>query len=157
MLDLARRQPGSVILDGGALVAEENVFARLFAGVDTLLQRLHLCILDRKQAIVIGQRVFQRSFVAEQSGEIYIIGRDGKLRDGLFLDLRDAMVPLLQAFDERGLLGLAFHPEFAENGLFYINYPGGTGLTSGAVFGRISGASAAEFAAVRSAGGRAAE
>ena len=28
-------------------------------------------------------------------------------------------------------------------GLFYINYPGGTGLTSGAVFGRISGTGAA--------------
>ncbi|MGH6917509.1 MAG: FAD-binding protein, partial [Geminicoccaceae bacterium] len=28
-------------------------------------------------------------------------------------------------------------------GLFYFNYPGGTGLMSGAVFGRIAGASAA--------------
>ena len=28
-------------------------------------------------------------------------------------------------------------------GLFYFNYPGGSGLTSGAVFGRIAGASAA--------------
>jgi hypothetical protein len=32
------------------------------------------------------------------------------------------MVPLLQAFDERGLLGLALHPEFARNGLLYVNY-----------------------------------
>jgi len=31
-------------------------------------------------------------------------------------------------------------------GLFYFNYPGGTGLTSGAVFGRIAGASAARAA-----------
>jgi tricarballylate dehydrogenase len=31
-------------------------------------------------------------------------------------------------------------------GLFHINYPGGTGLTSGAVFGRIAGASAAHGA-----------
>jgi tricarballylate dehydrogenase len=31
-------------------------------------------------------------------------------------------------------------------GLFYFNYPGGTGLTSGAVFGRIAGASAADVA-----------
>ena len=63
-----------------------------------------------------------RAFVAEQSGEVYIIDRNGTLRETLFLDLRDAMVPLLQAFDERGLLGLAFHPDFAENGLFYVNY-----------------------------------
>ncbi len=63
-----------------------------------------------------------RSFVAEQSGEVFIIDKNGKLRDELFLDLRDAIVPLLQAFDERGLLGLAFHPDFARNGLFYVNY-----------------------------------
>jgi tricarballylate dehydrogenase len=30
--------------------------------------------------------------------------------------------------------------------LFYFNYPGGTGLTSGAVFGRLAGAGAAKFA-----------
>jgi tricarballylate dehydrogenase len=32
-------------------------------------------------------------------------------------------------------------------GIFYFNYPGGTGLTNGAVFGRIAGANAARFAA----------
>jgi tricarballylate dehydrogenase len=32
-------------------------------------------------------------------------------------------------------------------GLFYFNYPGGTGLMSGAVFGRIAGGSAASAAA----------
>jgi tricarballylate dehydrogenase len=31
-------------------------------------------------------------------------------------------------------------------GLFYFNYPGGTGLTSGAVFGRVAGAQAAKRA-----------
>ena len=31
-------------------------------------------------------------------------------------------------------------------GIFYFNYPGGSGLTNGAVFGRIAGASAARAA-----------
>ena len=31
-------------------------------------------------------------------------------------------------------------------GLFFFNYPGGTGLTSGSVFGRLAGTSAGEFA-----------
>jgi tricarballylate dehydrogenase len=31
-------------------------------------------------------------------------------------------------------------------GIFYFNYPGGTGLMSGAVFGKIAGSSAGEFA-----------
>ena len=30
-------------------------------------------------------------------------------------------------------------------GIFYFNYPGGSGLTSGAVFGKIAGRSAAKF------------
>ena len=34
-------------------------------------------------------------------------------------------------------------------GLFYFNYPGGTGLTSGAVFGRLAGNSAARAALAR--------
>ena len=50
------------------------------------------------------------------------------------LDTEDAPIPGLYAAGE--LLG----------GLFYINYPGGAGLTAGAVFGRIAGASAAEVA-----------
>ena len=37
--------------------------------------------------------------------------------------------------------------------LFYFNYPGGTGLTSGSVFGRTAGAQAAAFAAGRAPGG----
>ena len=36
-------------------------------------------------------------------------------------------------------------------GIFYFNYPGGTGLTNGAVFGRIAGASAAKGAALKAA------
>jgi len=31
-------------------------------------------------------------------------------------------------------------------GIFYFNYPGGTGLTNGSVFGRLAGANAARFA-----------
>lgn len=63
-----------------------------------------------------------RLFIGEQSGEIYVLGAEGALRDSLFLDLRDRMVELLPGFDERGLLGMALHPEFAENGLFYVTY-----------------------------------
>lgn len=47
-----------------------------------------------------------------------------------FLDLREQMVRLNPSFDERGLLGLAFHPAFAQNGRFFVYYsaplrPGG--------------------------------
>ncbi|GAB7020382.1 PQQ-dependent sugar dehydrogenase [Halostagnicola bangensis] len=46
----------------------------------------------------------------------------------LFIDLSDRIVDLgildLQDYDERGLLGLAFHPDFQENGQFYVRYSG---------------------------------
>ncbi|WP_049921172.1 PQQ-dependent sugar dehydrogenase [Halopiger djelfimassiliensis] len=44
----------------------------------------------------------------------------------LFLDIEDRLVSLgigeLGGYDERGLLGLAFHPDFAENGRFFVRY-----------------------------------
>ena len=63
-----------------------------------------------------------RCFVGEQAGEIYVLPAGGERLETPFLDLRERTVTLLQAFDERGLLGLAFHPDFATNGLFYVNY-----------------------------------
>jgi tricarballylate dehydrogenase len=50
--------------------------------------------------------------------------------------------------DYRPIAGLYAAGELV-GGLFYFNYPGGTGLTSGAVFGRIAGRSAANCAAAR--------
>jgi glucose/arabinose dehydrogenase len=64
----------------------------------------------------------ERRFLGEQMGLVYVLGADGKRRELPFIDLRDQMVPLRNAFDERGLLALAFHPDFARNGLFYVNY-----------------------------------
>lgn len=63
-----------------------------------------------------------RRVVGDQIGIAYILGSDGKLLEPPFIDLRNRLTPLLQAFDERGLLALAFHPDFARNGLFYVNY-----------------------------------
>src|SRR5207244_11505568 len=41
------------------------------------------------------------------------------LRAG-FLDLTSLMVTVNRGYDERGLLGLAFHPQFATNGRFFV-------------------------------------
>ena len=63
-----------------------------------------------------------RRIIGEQMGLAYVLDAGGKLGKEPFLDLRQKIVPLLKAFDERGLLALAFHPDFAKNGLFYVNY-----------------------------------
>jgi glucose/arabinose dehydrogenase len=63
-----------------------------------------------------------RLFVADQMGLVRIIDADGALLEEPFLDLRGRMVSLMPNFDERGLLGLAFHPRYAENGRFFVYY-----------------------------------
>jgi glucose/arabinose dehydrogenase len=63
-----------------------------------------------------------RSFVMDQIGLIRVIDAEGNLLETPFLDIRDQMVNLGAKYDERGLLGLAFHPNTAENGRFFVYY-----------------------------------
>ena len=62
-----------------------------------------------------------RLFVVEQTGLIWILS-DGRRLERPFLDLRERVVELNDVYDERGLLGLAFHPGFPDNGRFYVSY-----------------------------------
>ncbi len=74
-----------------------------------------------KTAILPGDTV-ERLFIATQVGEIFYIG-NGVIET--FLDIRPRILELGASsggYDERGLLGLAFHPEFYNNGLFYLHY-----------------------------------
>lgn len=74
-----------------------------------------------KTTILPGDSI-ERLFIATQVGEIFYIG-DGVIRT--FLDIRPRIIKLggsSGGYDERGLLGLAFHPEFYYNGLFYLHY-----------------------------------
>lgn len=63
-----------------------------------------------------------RLFVVDQAGLIRVIDADGELLSEPFLDLRSRLVTFRDGFDERGLLGLAFHPEYATNGRFFVYY-----------------------------------
>jgi plastocyanin/glucose/arabinose dehydrogenase len=63
-----------------------------------------------------------RLFIIDQVGFIFIIDQDGNLLETPFLDLRDRMVTLTPDYDERGLLGLAFHPDFTNNARFFVYY-----------------------------------
>jgi glucose/arabinose dehydrogenase len=58
-----------------------------------------------------------RLFVLEQAGVIRII-QDGALLTNPFLDISGQV----SCCGERGLLGLAFHPRYMENGQFFVNY-----------------------------------
>ncbi|NDJ34173.1 MAG: glucose dehydrogenase [Chloroflexi bacterium] len=65
-----------------------------------------------------------RLFVTEQAGLIRVIQPDGSIAG--FLDIRERVG---DSGNEQGLLGLAFHPDFAANGRFYINYTDTSGDT----------------------------
>ena len=66
-----------------------------------------------------------RLFVLEQPGAIRIV-KDGGLLDAPFLDIRSRVG---SAGSEQGLLGLAFHPDFAHHPYFFINYTDRAGNT----------------------------
>src|SRR4051812_49132743 len=60
-----------------------------------------------------------RLFVVERIGRIRIIDKDGNLLEQPFLDIQDAVKT---DFLEQGLLGVAFSPNYKDNGLFYVYY-----------------------------------
>lgn len=63
-----------------------------------------------------------RLYVVDQVGILWAVNLETG-RKWVFLDLRKALVDLgvggPGTFDERGFLGVAFHPDYANNGLFY--------------------------------------
>ena len=66
-----------------------------------------------------------RLFIVQKTGEIFIVNLPaGTVNPTPFLDIHDRLI--LQG-NEQGLLGLAFDPDYATNGRFYVNYtaPGG--------------------------------
>jgi len=62
-----------------------------------------------------------RLFVVQKAGKILII-KNGQLLPTPFLDLSSKMIKVSSVYDERGLLGLAFHPNYTQNGRFYVYY-----------------------------------
>ncbi len=65
-----------------------------------------------------------RLFVVDQPGKIWIV-QDGVRLDQPFLDVSD----IIAYGGERGLLGLAFHPNYADNGRFFVDYTNSEGNT----------------------------
>ena len=67
-----------------------------------------------------------RLFAVDQRGKIQVL-QDGQVLGTPFLDIESRLVPERDGFDERGLLGLAFHPDFGTTGAagqdkFYVYY-----------------------------------
>lgn len=76
-----------------------------------------------------------RLFVIDQIGKIWVMDEHGIKNPVPYLDISNKLVTLNPNSDERGLLGVAFHPDYANNGKLYVYYsapprpgvpPGGT-------------------------------
>ena len=72
-----------------------------------------------------------RLFIVQKFGLIKILNSNGTTNATSFLDLSS----IISTGSERGLLGLAFHPNYATNGLFFVNYTNSTGNTVIARYG----------------------
>jgi len=94
--------------------------------IETLAQGLlyPVCIQNS------GLQGDDRLFVLEKRGRIKIVNRlTGVVNAVPFLDIYSKVFPVTSQSDERGLLGLAFHPNYASNGYFYVNYINPSGRT----------------------------
>ena len=69
----------------------------------------------------------ERLFVVEKSGKIKILNPDGSVNSTPFLNIEDRVSTNA---NERGLLGLAFHPNYPENPFFFVNYTNNSGDTT---------------------------
>eukprot|EP01104_Vermistella_antarctica_P011076 TRINITY_DN3047_c0_g1_i1.p1 TRINITY_DN3047_c0_g1~~TRINITY_DN3047_c0_g1_i1.p1 ORF type:complete len:638 (+),score=128.71 TRINITY_DN3047_c0_g1_i1:114-1916(+) len=90
-----------------------------------------------------------RIFVVEQTGTVRVLKHTPADDDGSndigeykeesdpFIDVSSRMIELNPNYDERGLLGLSFHPKYKDNGKFYLFYSG-TSLTNGGLVSRLS-------------------
>lgn len=78
-----------------------------------------------------------RLFVAERLGKIWVIDADGnKIGSTPFLDITDRVFTVYpNDYDERGLLGIAFHPNYPDSPYIYVNY---TGLDSNSYVSRFT-------------------
>ena len=62
---------------------------------------------------------YGRLFVVERTGRIKIVEPDGTIQTMPFLDIIGRVD---SSASEEGLLGLTFHPDYYDNGYFYVNY-----------------------------------
>lgn len=113
------------------------------ADADIVITREHAPIADKIKLTTVASGFHRplyathagdgsgRLFLVEQSGMIWIV-RGGEKSAQPFLDVSSLISPiaLTEEWTEQGLLGLAFHPDYRNNGAFFINYTDRNGDTA---------------------------
>lgn len=91
----------------------------------TLVLKPHITGL--KEPVAVENAGDERLIIIEQEGRIKIADTTGQVLSANFLDITDRV---LSRGNEQGLLGLAFHPNYKTNGLFFLNYTNLSGATT---------------------------
>jgi glucose/arabinose dehydrogenase len=91
---------------------------RLRSGPDRLALELVTGTFTLPTAVTNAGDGSDRLFVVERGGRIWIVNRNRTVAPIPFLDIASRVV----SSGEQGLLGLAFHPQYAETGRFYVAY-----------------------------------
>ena len=86
---------------------------------------LELIVEGLISPVAMGHAGDDRLFILEQPGTIRILENDQLLTDA-FLDIEDRVG---DSANEQGLLGIAFHPDYASNGRFFLDYTNNAGDT----------------------------
>ena len=110
-----------------ALVVAGALCAALVAALPARAATLRLVPVATgldKPLLVVSPPGDQRLFVVEQVGRIRIV-QGGRLLGRPFLDISGRV----SGGTEQGLLGLAFHPEYGQNGRFFVDYTDRAGDT----------------------------
>ncbi|MFT4939700.1 MAG: glucose/arabinose dehydrogenase [Paraglaciecola sp.] len=91
-----------------------------FGGVRVRLQPVAVGLTAPNWGINAPDLFADRMFVSDQSGKVWQVSTTNGGKK-VFLDVANLLVPLgaFGDFDERGLLGFAFHPNYSQNGLIY--------------------------------------
>jgi glucose/arabinose dehydrogenase len=133
-----KRTVGGIVSGDERVFGSEPVLRKLvafgaifgFALADVVLAQappeiaLQTVVTGLASPTAIAHAADSRLFLTLQRGRIVIVDA-GRLLPTTFLDIQ----PLVSCCQERGLLGLAFHPRYAENGLFFVDYTNTAGDT----------------------------
>ncbi len=115
----------AMLLGCGSLFAEQPAVPEADASWPTLELQLITDGLERPTHAIHAGDGSGRLFVVEKAGRIVIV-RDGTLQAAPFLDIRDRVNAI---GSEQGLLSVAFPPNYASKGYFYVNYTDSEGDT----------------------------
>jgi glucose/arabinose dehydrogenase len=109
-------------------IAPDNLSLNLFAGKTIAEPAVQLRVafpnltFDQPVEFVSPDDGTNRNFVIAQKGKIHVFKNEANIKTApVFLDITNKVT----SGGERGLLGLAFHPDFKKNGFFYVNYTRG--------------------------------